>query len=209
MVRQRVRIRFAKQGDLRLIGHRDLARAMARLLRRAGLKLSMSEGFHPKPRIGFPLALAVGIEGRDEVMELELAESCTADGLSARLAEHTVPGLQFVAVEVLPEGVRKAKVRSVTYQVPVDAQRASQTAERAAQLLAGSSCMIERPRTGAAVDLRRFLEDLSLQDGLLSMRLLASQEASAGPRDVLTVLGLGDLEQAGARLTRTAVELAP
>ena len=36
MVRQRVRIRFAKQGDLRLIGHRDLMRTWERLFRRAG-----------------------------------------------------------------------------------------------------------------------------------------------------------------------------
>ena len=54
MVRQRVRIRFRKQGDLRLIGHRDLVRCLERLFRRAGLPLGMSEGFHPKPRMSFP-----------------------------------------------------------------------------------------------------------------------------------------------------------
>ena len=75
MVRPRVRIRFCKQGDLRLIGHRDLMRCLERLFRRAGLALAMSQGFHPKPRVTFPLALAVGIEGLDEVMELELTES--------------------------------------------------------------------------------------------------------------------------------------
>jgi radical SAM-linked protein len=209
MVRQRVRIRFAKQGDLRLIGHRDLARTMARLFRRAGLKLGLSEGFHPKPRIGFPLALAVGIEGLDEVMELELAEPCTAGELTSRLAAHTVPGLEFRSVEVLPPDVRKAQVRSVTYQVPVPPERASEAADRAARLLAGSSCPIQRPRTGAVVDVRRSLEALSLEDGVLSMRLLASREASAGPRDVMALVGLADLEQAGARLARVAVELAP
>ena len=39
-VRQRVRIRFCKQGDLRLMGHRDLARLLERLFRRAGLALA-------------------------------------------------------------------------------------------------------------------------------------------------------------------------
>ena len=74
MVRLRVRIRFSKQGDLRLIGHRDLMRCLERVFRRAGLALGFSQGFHPKPRMTFPLALAVGIEGLDEVMEVELAE---------------------------------------------------------------------------------------------------------------------------------------
>ncbi|HEX3724775.1 MAG TPA: TIGR03936 family radical SAM-associated protein, partial [Pirellulales bacterium] len=63
MVRQRVRIRFRKQGDLRLLGHRDLLRAWERLLRRTGLELRMSAGFHPRPKINFPSALAVGIAG--------------------------------------------------------------------------------------------------------------------------------------------------
>ena len=72
---------FRKQGDLRLIGHRDLMRCLERLFRRAGLALGMSQGFHPKPRMTFPLALAVGIEGDDEVMELELTEPPAADEL--------------------------------------------------------------------------------------------------------------------------------
>ena len=63
MERQRVRMRFRKEGDLRLISHRDLLTAIERLFRRIGLKLSMSGGFHPRPRISFPLSLALGIRG--------------------------------------------------------------------------------------------------------------------------------------------------
>ena len=84
-------MRFCKQGDLRLIGHRDLMRCLERVFRRAGLPLAMSQGFHPKPRMTFPLALAVGIEGIDEVMELELAESYTAEEVLGRLSPHA-PG---------------------------------------------------------------------------------------------------------------------
>ena len=61
MVRHRVRIRFRKQDDLRWIGHRDLMRCCERWFRRAGVALRRSEGFHPKPRMSFPSALAVGI----------------------------------------------------------------------------------------------------------------------------------------------------
>ena len=92
MVRQRVRMRFCKQGDLRLIGHRDLMRCLERLFRRAGLPLAMSQGFHPKPRMTFPSALALGIEGVDEVLELELTESPPAEELLQRLTPHAPPG---------------------------------------------------------------------------------------------------------------------
>ena len=107
MVRLRVRLRFSKQGDLRLIGHRDLMRCLERLFRRAGLALSFSEGFHPKPRMTFPLALAVGIEGVDEVMELELAETTTADELLRRFTPHAPPGLVFRRWKCCPRAARK------------------------------------------------------------------------------------------------------
>jgi len=113
MVRLRVRIRFTKQGDLRLIGHRDLMRCFERVFRRAGLALSFSQGFHPKPRMTFPSALAVGIEGLNEVMEVELAKAADAEDLLRRLRRHAPPGLVFLAAEALPEGSRKVRVQSV------------------------------------------------------------------------------------------------
>ncbi|MBC7337876.1 MAG: DUF2344 domain-containing protein, partial [Clostridia bacterium] len=92
-VRQRVRIRFSKTGDLRFIGHHDLVRTLERLFRRAELPLAFSQGFHPKPKISFPLALALGLEGRNEVLELELTEALSTDEILARLQRATVPGL--------------------------------------------------------------------------------------------------------------------
>jgi radical SAM-linked protein len=207
VVRQRVRIRFGKQGDLRFLGHRDLVRLMERLFRRAGLPLGMSEGFHPKPRMSFPSALAVGIEGRDEVMELELAENCTVEELSERLHAHTLPGLEFHALEVLAPGTPKAQLRSGTYQVPIPAERQTELAGRITQLVDAASWPIERPRGRSPLDLRRFVEEVTLADGVLRMRLRIDPQGSAGPRDVLAALGLADLEHQGSYLTRTTVEL--
>jgi radical SAM-linked protein len=209
MVRQRVRIRFSKKGDLRLIGHRDLVRSMERLFRRAGLTLARSEGFHPKPRMSFPSALAVGLEGLDEVMELELAEPATAEALRERLAPHAMPGLEFLTIEVLPSRTRKAQLQSSTYEVPLPAPRRQSAADRMARLMAAPSFPIRRPHRQNPVDLRQALEELSLQEGVLRMRLRAARDGSAGPRDVLAALELSDLEQEGLTVTRTRVELVP
>ena len=131
VVRLRVRIRFCKQGDLRLIGHRDLMRCLERVFRRAGLTLSFSEGFHPKPRMTFPLALAVGIEGVDEVMEIELAERYEAEELLRRLAPQAPPGLAFRAIEILPDSGKKAQVQSVSYEAPIPAADGMERADQA------------------------------------------------------------------------------
>jgi hypothetical protein len=237
MVRLRVRIRFSKQGDLRLIGHRDLMRCLERLFRRAGLALGFSQGFHPKPRMTFPLALAVGIEGLDEVMEVELAEPGKGDSprptfgwcpperpegccaqmgtvpfsdaaeLLRRLAPHAPPGLVFRAAEVLPEGGRKARVQSASYEAPIPAPRPAELPERIERLLAASSWPIERPRGRAAIDLRPLVAELSLREDALAMRLRVDSRGSVGPREVLAALGLSDIERQGVRLRRTAVEI--
>lgn len=202
-------MRFCKQGDLRLIGHRDLMRCLERLFRRAGLPLAMSQGFHPKPRMTFPSALAVGIEGVDEVLELELSEPCTAEELLGRLTPHAPPGLRLKSVEVLPEGAKKARLRSHCYEVPVPDGSRDGLAEKIDRLMAGPSCPIRRPNRSTTIDLRPFLEELSLEEGVLRMRLAVESGAGAGPRDVLAALGLSDLELQGVHLKRTVVEIRP
>jgi radical SAM-linked protein len=206
MVRLRVRIRFAKLGDLRLVGHRDLMRCFERLFRRAGLALGFSQGFHPKPRMTFPLALAVGIEGVDEVMELELAEPITAEEFLCRAAPQAPQGLELRSVEVLPEGSRKAGVQSVCYEASIPPPAQSALPERIERLLAAASWPIERAGR-APIDLRPLVSELSLDAGVLRMRLRVDRRGSVGPREVLAALGLPDIERRGARLRRTAVEV--
>jgi radical SAM-linked protein len=207
VVRLRVRIRFCKQGDLRLIGHRDLMRCMERLFRRAGLALSFSEGFHPKPRMTFPSALAVGIEGLDEVMEIELAERYTEEELPRRLSRHAPSGLMFRAAEVLPEGAKKAQLRTASYEAAIPLAEQAAVSARIENLLAAAEWPVERPRGRGPIDLRPLLIELALRGGVLSMRLLVPSQGGVGPRDVLAALGLADVERQGVRLRRTAVEI--
>jgi radical SAM-linked protein len=209
MVRTRVRLRFAKQGDLRWIGHRDVARCFERWFRRAGLPLAMSEGFHPKPRMSFPSALAVGIEAVDEVLELELSAAWDAAELLARLAPCAPRDLVIRSAEVLPAGTPKARVCSLRYAIPVPAARAAGLAERVARLRSSSSWPVQRPNRPMPVDLCASLEEVAFEGERLTMRLRTDRQATAGPREVLDALGLGDLEREGPWLTRTAVELTP
>jgi radical SAM-linked protein len=214
LVRQRVRMRFAKEGDLRLIGHRDLVRTIERAFRRAGLRLGMSQGFHPKPRMSFPSALAVGIAGADEVMEVEWSENYTVEELQRRLASHGVPGLDFRSIELLPPGAAKARVRSTGWEIPVPQERLAETAASVNRLWAETTAAPTpepAPAAGAGQPTApaQSLESLALESGVLRVRLRAGPQGAANPRGVLAALGLGDLEQAGIHLTRSSVELEP
>lgn len=182
---------------------------MERIFRRAELCLGMSQGFHPKPRMSFPSALALGIAGRNEVMELELAEDCDDGELLERLSAATVPGLEFLRVEHIPEGVKKARIRSSSYEMEIPPPWIGQAEARAGELSAAESFPVERERGGKTVDACRNLESLEVDGGRLRMRLVAIDRGGASPRDVLTAMGLQDLEREGCYLTRTEVELQP
>src|SRR5262249_33981034 len=92
MVRDKVRIRFRKGGDLRLVSHHDLMRCFERMLRRAQIPFHSSEGFNPKPRTVFALSLALGIVGCEEVVELELDAEAPPDEIQQRLTRQAPPG---------------------------------------------------------------------------------------------------------------------
>jgi radical SAM-linked protein len=81
----RVRLRFAKCGDLRLVSHHDIMRCLERMLRRARIPIALTQGYNPRPKITFALALGLGIEGRSEVVDLELAEPLEPAELLGRL----------------------------------------------------------------------------------------------------------------------------
>jgi radical SAM-linked protein len=195
-------------------------RSLERLFRRAGLSLGMSEGYRPKPRMNFPLALAVGIEGRREVMELELNEAppSATDELLARLQSQAPPGLRIESLEVLPpEGHplagRKARAVSASYRIAIPVSRLPGLEAKVRRLLSASTLPIRRPNRSAPIDLRASLLALALREeghsGLrvLEMRLKTDPGGSAGPRDVLAALGLEDLEHEGTALTRSDVEI--
>lgn len=207
VIRHRVRIRFRKEGDLRLISHRDLLRTMERWFRRADLQLSMSEGFHPKPRMSFPLALALGVRGTDEVMELELAEEIDGETVRQRLLPHAPPGISIQRVEVCPPGAKKAAVTFVELEMPVPPERRAALADRIDEVMASSEVPIPR-RDGQSLDVREQLDSLELREERLHLRLKVSRSGLVRPGELLELLHLADLESQGYFLTRSRVELA-
>ncbi len=207
MIRHRLLIRFAKQGDLRWLSHRDLMRTWERLFRRANVPLGMTEGFHPKPRMNFPSALAVGIAGDDELLEVELSEEWPAERLAGAVAAQAPPGLEVKRVDTLLEGSRKVQAVGVSFEMEVPESRRATAIERIAAFLAETSHEIVREGRSTPLDLRPLVKEMSLDEGVFRMRLKVDREGSARPREVLAAVGLDDLELEGYGLTRSRVEI--
>src|SRR5690606_29749085 len=75
----RHRIRYSKMGKIRFLSHRDLARVWERGLRRSGIRVSYSEGFSPRPKLSFGLALSTGYESLGEYLDVDLHPEAGVD----------------------------------------------------------------------------------------------------------------------------------
>jgi len=206
-VRNKVRIRFRKDGDLRLVSHHDLMVCFERMLRRADLPFHSTQGFHPKPRLVFALSLALGIVGCEEVVELELSAPLPPEEIHARLTRQAPPGLTFLSVRRIDPRAR-GHVAGVTYRLALPPGRGTGLPERMAQLLSVPECWIERTRPQARkLDIRPYLRDLRLVPGAVEMDLGVTPQGTARPGEILALLGLSDLLDQGAILERTRLEI--
>lgn len=68
----RLRVCYSKSGRLRWLSHLEVLRAFERLVRRAGLQVSMTQGFSPHMKIAFGPALPVGTAGMREYADVWL-----------------------------------------------------------------------------------------------------------------------------------------
>src|SRR5260221_4206303 len=98
MVHEKIRIRFRKAGNLRLISHHDLMRCFERMLRRASLPYHSTAGFNPKPRLVFAMPLSLGVVGLQEIGELELDEELPPEEIQARLTAQAPAGLGILSI---------------------------------------------------------------------------------------------------------------
>lgn len=204
----KVRIRFHKGGDLRLVSHHDLLRCFERMLRRAELPVHTTQGFNPRPRLAFASALPLGVVGCEEIVELELSAALEPDAIHERLARQAPPGLRILSVERI---ARKtvAHVCGAVYRLPLPAGRAEATRARAAELLELPQCWVERVRPEPRrIDIKPYLRDFRVDAHELEMNIRVTPNGSAKPNEVVALLGLGDLLEAGVVVERVRLELA-
>ncbi len=98
----RIRIQFAKNGAMALLSHLDLMRMLERGLRRSGLPVSFSGGFHPLPRVQIALALPLGVEAQGEWMDIEFTAELSANDALAQLQSVLPQGIQLLSAASVP-----------------------------------------------------------------------------------------------------------
>jgi radical SAM-linked protein len=131
-------------------------------LRRAGIKLVYTQGFHPKPKISAAPPLPLGTVGLKEPIDIHVLAPPDEDELLTRLKGAFPEEMEIAAVEKIPPGRRSLSklIRDAKYVALVAAD--FETARLAVNnLLAAPSWEIERTRKGKTkkLDIRPYLVD--------------------------------------------------
>lgn len=106
----RLRATFCKQGRLALLSHLEVARALERTVRRAGLPFAISQGFSPHMKIAFGAALPVGVGGLHEVFDLQLTRYVSPEGALEALQAASPPDLMVKDCRYIEPGEPAASV---------------------------------------------------------------------------------------------------
>ena len=139
------RLLFEKTGTAIYISHLDLMRLFQRAFKRAGLPLTHTQGYNPRPSVSIALPLSVGVESGCELLDFDLyGEKIPNEEIHRRLNDALVSGVKVLSV--YDEG---KKIKHLAYLdclvtleydqgVPADAK------ERIAALFAQPEVVVEK-----------------------------------------------------------------
>ncbi len=93
------RLLFEKTGNAIWISHLDLMRLFQRAFQRAGLQLTHTQGYNPRPSVSIALPLSVGVESICELLDFDLdGEMVDCEEICSRLNRALVPGVRVLQV---------------------------------------------------------------------------------------------------------------
>ncbi|PSC72413.1 Radical SAM domain [Micractinium conductrix] len=150
---QRLRFRFAKEGDMVFVGHLDLMKTFDRACRRAALPVSADESpFAVRQRIYAALPLPLGATSASEWLEVTLTDRFEPEVIRNKLQAQLPGGLQLLSVEEAlvkkidgSNGEKMAQLLdSVEYYLVVEETEAQQ-AQQAQQHAAAEAAQQQQP----------------------------------------------------------------
>ncbi|MBI9087289.1 MAG: TIGR03960 family B12-binding radical SAM protein [Desulfobacterales bacterium] len=112
-----LRVCYRKVGTARFFGHLELINIFTRAIRRCGIAVKYSEGFHPKPRISFEDTLPVGMESLAEAFYLTVVETQKPAAVFQGLRGQLPDGLEITDCRLAPQRSNRRMARAVRYCV--------------------------------------------------------------------------------------------
>jgi radical SAM family uncharacterized protein/radical SAM-linked protein len=129
------RLRITKAGMMKYLSHLEYIRVIERALRRTGLPMEFSEGFHPAPKFSFSPAIPVGVESFAEYMDITLSFSLDEEDVMERINNVLPDGISVAYCEEIPLKAPPVAnlITEMKYEVKLDSGLNRDIAERVEQ----------------------------------------------------------------------------
>lgn len=191
----RIRVLYTKEERLRFTSHLDMQRLWERLLRRSGLPVRYSQGYHPRARLNLASALPLGFISQSELLDFWMDEPRPIEEIQERLIDAAPPGLEIKTVHQVPlsEDALQVQMTASEFEVEFfDPQDPQVLLKKVDNILAQDSIM--RKRRKKTYDLRPLILALKVierdNEGVgLQMKLKAEEGATGRPDEVLDQMG--------------------
>lgn len=164
---------FEKTGNAVWISHLDLMRLFQRAFKRAGLPLTHTQGFNPRPSVSIALPLSVGVESTCELLDFDLdgvVVSC--DEICDRLNAALVEGVRVHQVYEDGAKIKHLALLRSAITLEYDAGVPQGAAEVIKDLLSRPSLTVQKKGKSGIVD-----QDI--------IPMLRNAQVSAGDREVV------------------------
>ena len=148
-----LRILFEKTGNAVWISHLDLMRLFQRAFQRAGLPLTHTQGYNPRPSVSIALPLSVGIESRCELLDFTLdTDDVDIANLPQLLNEKLVPGVRVLSAYADGRKLKDLTHMAVSVILTYDAGIPADAEDTIRGLLSKESLIVPKKGKNGIVD---------------------------------------------------------
>ena len=139
------RLLFEKTGNAVWMSHLDLVRVFQRAFKRAGLMLTHTQGYNPRPSVSIALPLSVGIESRCELLDFTL-DGCdiSNDEIRSRLNTALLSGIRILDVYEAGRKIRELSLLRCQIQMEYDREIPTNAEKMLQQLFSASDLTVTK-----------------------------------------------------------------
>lgn len=144
---------FEKCGNAVWISHLDLMRLFQRAFKRAGLPLTHTQGYNPRPSVSIALPLSVGVESDCELLDFDLdGLELSCEEICRKLNEALVEGVRVR--QVYDDGLKIKHLALLKSKLILEYDAGVQlgAVDGIRQLLSRSSLVVEKKGKNGVVD---------------------------------------------------------
>ena len=135
---------FEKTGNARYISHLDLMRLFQRAFKRAGLPLTHTQGFNPRPSVSIALPLSLGVESRCELLDFDLEVPLDCDEIREKLNASLVEGVFVREVYEQGEKIKNLALLQSRLVLEYDRQIPNDITEQLQNLFSRPELIVEK-----------------------------------------------------------------